>query len=286
MAIIINELSLDGQYANKNEFYIDLKKISLIINSFNQFKLDVLKCYSFYNCKVTPINILHDFLKTNDDEIMGFKNAIVQIVNEPYWEDIQKHNCSDIYECIFTIEKCSYGLAESVENYKTVMSFNHNSFNSNTIKINKNEQPIQIFNIYNIDTLIDFLNTNLDNQIIKYEINSDNYLPNKILTNGLLNINNVEASWKGISHEEQIASYKKWGTIVAKFNFWRLNTVITNRNDRDIFSKQVNNRTYYLSIDTENGTFELFNHNGNHLGEFNFRFERTQNIRTHTINLH
>lgn len=47
-----------------------------------------------------------------------------------------KDNCNDIYECIFTIEKCSYGLAESVENYKTVM-FNHNSFNSTTIKINK-----------------------------------------------------------------------------------------------------------------------------------------------------
>jgi len=285
MAIIINELSLDGQYADKNDFYIDLKKIILIITSFNQFKLNILKCYSFYNCKVTSTNILHDFLKTNDDDIMGFKNILVQFINKPFWEDLQRHNCNDTYECEFTTSKCSYGLAEAVENFKTVMSFNHNSFNTNPIEINKNTQPNSLFNIYNVDSLIHFLNINIDNQIIPYELNSKEYLPNKILTDGLLNIENVEASWLGIGHEEQIASYKKWGNIVAKFNFWRLNTVITNLNDRDVFSKQVNYKTHYLSIDTENGTFELFNHNGIHLGEFNFRFKRTQDAGSHTINL-
>lgn len=286
MAIILNEFSLTGQFKDLDSFYHNLKEVILIIRSIKNYNIEILKSYNFYNSNITQTNVLNDLLKNKNEEIRGLKSEISKIINDPFWEASPKHNCSDTYNCLYTNLNCMYGLAEAVENIKTVISFKHLDFSLSPINVNKNNNSIAIDNIYDVDSLIVFLTNNVDNVLIPYVENSLDYLPNKKLTDSLLKFKDVENSWKGISHEEQIASYKKWGNIVAKFNFWRLNNVITNRNDRDIFSKQVNNRTCYLSIDTENGTFELFNHNGNHLGEFNFRFERTQNIRTHAINLH
>jgi hypothetical protein len=285
MGIIINEFSLTGQFNNINNFYNNLKDILVIIRSINNYKINVLKSTNFSNLQVTQNLFFSDLLNSKDDELRGLKSEISKFIFDPFWESSPKHNCNDSYTCSFTNLTCMYGLAEAVENVKTIISFDHENFNVSEIEINKNGIPFLINNIYDLDSLITFLNNNIDSPLIPYEVNSEVCLPNKKITDSLLKIKNVEASWKGVSPGEQITSYLKWGNIVAKFNFWKLNTVITRFNDRDIFSKKINNKIHYLSIDRENGTFEFFNHNGNHLGEFNFKFERTQNIRTHTINL-
>jgi hypothetical protein len=58
---------------------------------------------------------------------------------------------------------------------------------------------------------------------------------------------------------------------------------VTRKNDRNIYTKSDKGTSQYLSIDTENGTFELFDYLGHHKGEFDFNYVRTENPKGHSI---
>ena len=88
-----------------------------------------------------------------------------------------------------------------------------------------------------------------------------------------------------LSEGERIAQYRKHGHNVAIMNGWQMEQSVTKKNDRSIYCKKNGGRMNYLSIDTEHGTFELFDQNGSHLGEVNFSNEKMESAKGHRINV-
>ncbi len=104
-----------------------------------------------------------------------------------------------------------------------------------------------------------------------------NPLPFADQSNELFNVAEELECIKKISTDRK-AKYIDLGTKIAKFNQWEYNRTVSSINSncgqiRRVFKIGEGTKTYYLSIDLENGAFELFKRAkgskvANHLGEF------------------
>lgn len=277
MAIIVNELSLDGQYGTKQEFISNIRTTGIILRCLNLFNVEILKGRVFYSCMVTEYHSLFEIFyeKSPDPTLQAFKSELLKIVADPFWENNQKHTCTDKYTYEHTALLCQYGLAEATEDERTVMSFNHLNYQTNSLSIKKNRNPVTLYNICSIPTLQFKIIDLIERGVIISNDDYPDYLPmTKVVKN--LGMQDVDSFVAGKSKEEKISVYKSWGKAVAVLNFWKINRAVTNKNDRDVYGRKVGGRQCYLTIDTENGTFEYFNHSGGHIGEYNFIGEPTR----------
>lgn len=287
MAIIVNELSLNGQYGTKQDFISSIRTTGIILRCLNLYKVEILKGRDFYSSMITQdcslYQIFHE--KTPDPALQLFKSELLKIIGEPFWEDNQKHTCDDKYKFAHTTLLCQYGLAEATENSKTVISFDHQNYQNNSIELNKNTELITLDNIINLEVLQLKIINFIENGVISSTDDYPDFLPmSKIVKN--LKMHDVDNFVSGMSKENKIAIYKSWGKAVALLNFWRVNRAVTSKNDRDVYTRKVAGKQCYITIDTENGTFEYFNHSGNHMGEHNFIGEKTRDDpQTHRITL-
>lgn len=271
MAIIVNELSLTGQYGTKQEFISNIRTSGIILRCLNLFNVEILKGRDFYASMVTQDRSLLEIFyeKSPDPALQLFKSELLKIIADPFWENNQKHTCNDKYKFEQTPLLCQYGLAEATEDDRIVMSFSHPNYQTNNLSLKKNNDPVNLYNICNITTLQLKIIDLIESGLIKGDDDYPEYLPmTKVVQN--LGMHDVDSFVSGKSKEEKIAVYKAWGQTIAKLNFWNLDRSVTNKNDRDVYFRKVDGKECYLSIDTENGTFEFFNQTGDHLGERNF----------------
>lgn len=286
MPVIINELSLSGQFIDSQKFYENLSSIGLILSSFNTLQIPIYKNWEFYKSNVTAQTTLHDYKNDHAPEVILFKSELSKIIDEPYWETTPKHSCNDIYTCVYTNNKCMYGLAEAVEDLKVVISFHNDAFLQTNLKICKNGQDHTIKNVYNKETLVDVLIDIIKQRKTSYVATGGDYLPLKAITNKLLPKQSMRDFTAGKGKEEEVVIYRTFGNAVALINLWEFDKVLTSKNDRDIYKRVIQRKNHYLSIDTENGVFELFNSSGNHINEYNYKEEKSQKKpKSHTINL-
>ncbi|MFK5977174.1 MAG: hypothetical protein QM493_11785 [Sulfurovum sp.] len=160
MEILINELSLNGQFKDENEFFdsfdITLEMIKLIdILDFSLAKEDM-----FFNVAVTSKYKLSDFLRLRTDRAKRMKRFLAKLSqNPPYWNETQKHYTTDNYT-FNDIDISNTSLAESCERDKIVLSFKHNNFLKNNLLIQKNSNDIEIYNITNKNNFLEYLLAN------------------------------------------------------------------------------------------------------------------------------
>jgi hypothetical protein len=284
LAIILNELSLENQFNEYSILLNNFKNLTIVISAFEEYKLPVLKSYNFYNLELINNKSLNDLFKNTDDEIRAFRNIISKLINEPYWEVSQLHNCQDKYVCNYTTSTCNYGLAEAFENLKVVVSFLNSNFND-TIEVIKNNKHDTINNITCLVGLTKRLSYLIKNKYIKNDINNNlDFSYKKVVANIYHNLN-LKSSWFSKDTNEAIASKKEWGEIFASLYFWKINNSITNKNDRNVFCRKIGNNIKYLTIDTETGAFELFDKSGIHLGEYFYDGEISENPKKHKLNV-
>ena len=124
----------------------------------------------------------------------------------------------------------------------------------------------------------------LDKKLSKCLRIPDNYnfvlnpLPFANKSNEKFNIKAEFERVKGLSRDDKRAEYKLLGTKIAEFNQWKYDKTVSKLNQnkgqlRTIFRIGEGTKTYYLSIDYENGPFELFKRErggkeAEHLGEY------------------
>lgn len=152
MDILINELSLDGQYSTVNEFLSE--GLSAFINVLDEISVTnhiLLKKYDFYNTKITKDIILYDILKGDIsreyDQIRRFKRKLTMFFEEPFWENDKKHSDDDTY--LFDNVKINdSSLAESCERDRVVVSFLHGKFKILKIPVLKNQDEVEVDNLY------------------------------------------------------------------------------------------------------------------------------------------
>lgn len=152
MEILINELSLKGQFTTVEEFVsVALTPILSLLQKYDATRDLLYKKYDLYDCKVTSTITLHALFKgpysRTSDEIRRFKSQLSVLLDKPYWQDNQKHGAPNTYKFRGT-NILNSSLAESCERDRVVMSFISDEYNSTTLDVAKNTATIPINNLF------------------------------------------------------------------------------------------------------------------------------------------
>lgn len=157
MEVIINDYSIDSQFDTIDDF-VD----SLVRNTFGVLKLlenkenSLLKSYMTYDKHITKDITVNMFLSSQ--KFMGFaessklKNLLIQLTDEPYWQDslqtdeAANYQCENLKEFFKDKPNC---LTEALERDKVILSFEHKAFQNTCISIFKNGNATEIYNLYN-----------------------------------------------------------------------------------------------------------------------------------------
>ena len=152
MDILLNELSLSGQFGSVGDFIgRGLTPLLAVLSEMDKSKDTIYKKQDFWMCKLTKSDTLHDVLASKllrvNDELRKSKSLLVTLITEPFWEDTRIHKSPNKYEYngknIFDTS-----LAESCERDKVIISFIHKDFSSPTLSISKNRSIININNLF------------------------------------------------------------------------------------------------------------------------------------------
>ncbi|CAA6802635.1 MAG: Unknown protein [uncultured Sulfurovum sp.] len=158
MEVLINELSLDGQFKDENEFLDGFDEILKLIKFLDRLEFILLKEYSFFQSKVTLESKLDDFLRLRTDRARKMKQFLLKLAyNPPYWNDTKKHNCSNNSYTYNLDSICNTSLAESCERDNIVLSFKHNNFLKSNLSIEKNNEHIDIYNFIDKHQFLEYL---------------------------------------------------------------------------------------------------------------------------------
>lgn len=158
MSVIINDLSIDGQFSDVDEFCDKILEQTIpILDILNNLDINILKSYNTYDLNVTKEEKLINIMRLRGrPEITKLKSQLSKIfLDEPYWDSDIKSNTGSIYECEFTDELEGYCIAEALEREVPVLSFEHEKFNNDKILIKKDDIEKNVLNIYDNKNALD-----------------------------------------------------------------------------------------------------------------------------------
>jgi len=150
MQILLNELSLNGQFESVEDFSENaIPKIISVFKDLGEKDL-VYKKYDFFNQNVTAHQNVHQILtgaaSRTFDEIRRFKVYLFNLFEDPYWEESPKHSFDNNY--IYQDSDIrGTSLAESCERDLMVLSFLHVDFTTNQLIVTKNVNNIEVENL-------------------------------------------------------------------------------------------------------------------------------------------
>ncbi|HFS67473.1 MAG TPA: hypothetical protein ENK67_04600 [Flavobacteriia bacterium] len=158
MEILLNELSLTGQFKDEDEFFNNFDLVLEIIKLIELLEFSIAKEYMFFDVAITPKYKLADFLRLRTDRAKRMKRFLAKLAQHPpFWNEIQKHNCVNDRYIFNGIDVCNSSLAESCERDRTVLSFLHHDFLNNNLSIQKNRMNIDIYNIVDKNNFLEYL---------------------------------------------------------------------------------------------------------------------------------
>jgi len=160
LEILLNELSLSGQFKDENEFFDSFDITLEIIKLIDVLDFSLAKEFMLFNVDITSQYKLVDFLRLRTDRARKLKTFLLKLAHTPpYWNETQKHSTSDNY--MYNGNDISdTSLAESCERDKIVLSFKHNNFFKNNLVIQKNSSNINIYNLIDKVHFLEYLLTN------------------------------------------------------------------------------------------------------------------------------
>jgi hypothetical protein len=275
MVVIINELSLNGQFENVLDFAKQIQEGLYVLEILSKLEIQIFKNNMFFESKVTATETLHNVLtKHTNDEIRVLRKQIYNFcIEPPYWEHDAKHSCDNEYKCKFTTALCQYGLAEAVENNKVVFSFCHTSFLDKTLSIFKDRNEVSLINLTTMPVLRNWLTKCFSEKILVLE-RKDSRLPHHTITDKIIEYSKYDTLLEGKQQEEKIVIYEEFGELVALMNGWDKSKQLSAKNNRLSFEKTIGSTNYIFTIDMQHGTFELHDQR-DHIAEYNFLGEPT-----------
>ncbi|RLJ86625.1 MAG6450 family protein [Planococcus citreus] len=154
MEIILNELSLENQFENSEDFFIKFKRIIEVYKIAIDNHFSLLKPSHLYSIILFESVSFHDILTApqyrKSDEMKRYKSILSKIIqDEPFWDLDALHVNTDHYKCDFTDKINNYGLAEACERDKYVFSFETKIYkDKNNLEVKKNDsETIEIKNL-------------------------------------------------------------------------------------------------------------------------------------------
>lgn len=154
--LIVNELSIDGQFSSIEEFENNLRE------SFKLFELQkILKkilyfCSSIYSRNINNNTTISTYLaSSHSDEGRKLRSYLMQ----NFWDINPIHNNCSIYKCDYTKLTYGYSIAEACERQCNIFSFKHPNYLLNTIIVRKD---LEEFLIENYTNEKDFINSKFE----------------------------------------------------------------------------------------------------------------------------
>jgi len=158
MKVLLNELSLTGQFKDEDEFFNNFDSVLEIIKLLDILNFSIAKEYMFFDVAITSQYKLGDFLRLRTDRAKRMKRFLAKLAqNPPFWNEIQKHDCSNNSYIFNEVDICNTSLAESCEQDKIVLSFFHSDFLNNSLLVQKNSDDVDIYNLLDKNDFIDYL---------------------------------------------------------------------------------------------------------------------------------
>lgn len=144
MEIILNELSLHGQYLGLNDFAErGLTPLAEIFRKIvNDNGISILKNHDFYNAKVYSDTRLHEIMYhvefRRNERLRQFKSYLARFQNKPYWNEDQRHRRGYDYQIVNgdrPITVTGHDLAEAYARDASVISFAPSEYETELIEI-------------------------------------------------------------------------------------------------------------------------------------------------------
>lgn len=172
MEIVFNDYSLNSQFLTPETFVDSLSDHTLpLLNLLSNSSL-ILKKYQSYDLHITSDTTLNEFLNSKQfrgySESQKLRSLLVNLMDEPYWEESPKTDIDSTYETKYTgtftgnEPNC---FSESYERDKIILSIKHDDFTIEEIAIKKNNISDTINNFYNKQSSLDVL---FKNRIITF----------------------------------------------------------------------------------------------------------------------
>lgn len=158
MDILLNELSLSGQYDSREIFVEEILPtlIGVLDEIQELFNATIYKNREFYLSKVTRTDTIHDILvgglSRQYPSLRKIKRQLSSpLFAEPYWEDTRKHSKNYSYTYKGN-DICNHSVAEACERDRVIVSFRDSDlFREKTLSILKNgNEQIDVDNLFNV----------------------------------------------------------------------------------------------------------------------------------------
>ncbi|MCM1003352.1 MAG: hypothetical protein NC408_03310 [Candidatus Gastranaerophilales bacterium] len=155
-SLIVNELSLDGQFDNEEDFELNLQESCKILGLQHRLNLGLFFSFSIYYRQITHAANVALYLSTSrSDEARKFRSFL----DQNFWDEDAKHSPDASYTCTYTSLTHGYSLAEACERQCNIYSFEHTNYIEKIIAISKNSED---FSLKNYTNLNDFINDNFE----------------------------------------------------------------------------------------------------------------------------
>jgi hypothetical protein len=151
MQILFNELSLEGQFVDQDDFLRSgLRPFLGVLKEMQYFSMMLHKKSDVWDKKVTSTSTLYSLLKYSpprkSDEIRRLKSAIADLAKEPFWDHDIKQDPSFTY-ILDGVDVRGSSPAEACERDQIVVSFVASSVSSDPLDIIRNGIKVSLLNL-------------------------------------------------------------------------------------------------------------------------------------------
>lgn len=154
--LIVNELSLDGQFDNEEDFELNLQESCKIFGLQHRLNVGLFFSSLIYQRQITKNSNISKYLSiSRSDEARKLRAFLEQ----NFWDEDAKHSHNVSYTCTYTDLTHGYSLAEACERQCNIYSFEHTNYTEKIIAISKNSEH---FSLKNYTNLNDFINDNFE----------------------------------------------------------------------------------------------------------------------------
>lgn len=151
--IIINELSLNGQFRDSRDFWKNgMPPFYKALQDALSFKIGYLfKQGSFYGAQATPGKTINDLLTAPEtriiDEARLYKSTLARAIQNPFWDEAPQQD-SDAHYSVGGADVSGSSVAEAAARSVCLLSFVKSGYEKHPVVVTKDEEPIEVGNIW------------------------------------------------------------------------------------------------------------------------------------------
>ena len=152
-SIIINELSLNGQFSDSNDFWKNGMPpfYKALRDAMSLGIRHMFKKVDFYVSQATPDKTIHDLLTAPEsriiDEARIYKSTLARTINNPFWNEYSQQD-SNAHYFVEENDVSGSSVAEAAARSVCLLSFVRSVYKKHPIVVTKDKETIKVCNIW------------------------------------------------------------------------------------------------------------------------------------------